>query len=119
MQPNVNVPTNVPAPVEGLPATQEEPVASSFRPVHPMIQRGHEAFRRDLPALMKTHYRKWVAYHGDRRLGFGKSKVALLREWLSQGIPEEELVVRSVEPEMTDDDGLPIPRYDTMTSGSA
>ena len=39
----------------------------------PMIQKSIDAFRRDLPELLKTHYRKWVAYHGDERIGFGKT----------------------------------------------
>lgn len=37
--------------------------------IPPMIERSQSAFRRDLPALMKTHYRQWVAYHGDARIG--------------------------------------------------
>jgi hypothetical protein len=104
MQPNTNIPPNPPAPAEEVPVAAEKPLVSGLLPVHPMIMRGQAAFRRELPALMKTHYRLWVAYHGDRRLGFGKSKVKLLREWLNRGIPDEELLVRSVEPDMPYDE---------------
>ncbi len=42
-----------------------------------MIERSQNAFRHDLSELMKTHYQQWVAYHGDERLGFGRSETAL------------------------------------------
>jgi hypothetical protein len=49
------------------------------REIPPMIQRSQEAFRRDLPELLKKHEGKWVAYSGDRRLGMGRSKSKLAR----------------------------------------
>jgi hypothetical protein len=66
--------------------------------VPPLIQLAQDAFRRDLPALLTTRYRQWVAYHGDRRLGFGRSKTRLVQEWLARGIPIEEFMVLCVKP---------------------
>ncbi len=68
-----------------------------------MIERSQAAFRRDLPELMKTHYRQWVAYHGDERVGFGKTERELYEKCLRYGWTDEEFVVRSIEPEMDDE----------------
>jgi hypothetical protein len=104
MQPNPSVPPNPPASTEMVPSAAETPMGSGLMPVDPMIKRGQAAFRVELPALLKTHYRLWVAYHGDRRLGFGHSSVKLLHEWLNRGIPNEELLVRCVQPDMPYDE---------------
>jgi hypothetical protein len=69
----------------------------------PLIERALAAFRRDLPELMKTHYRKWVAYHGDERIGFAKTETELYQECFRRGWTEEEFLVRSVEPEMPEE----------------
>jgi hypothetical protein len=71
--------------------------------VSPIIERSQAAFRRDLPDLMKTHYRSWVAYHGDERIGFGHSQRQLYHELLRRGFKDREFVVRSIEPEMPED----------------
>jgi hypothetical protein len=76
-----------------------------------MIERGQAAFRRELPGLLSKHHRKWVAYHGDRLLGFGRSKTKLIQQCLRQGIPDEELLVRSIEPEIAED--LEVERRDS------
>jgi hypothetical protein len=66
-------------------------------PVHPKISEAQRAFLRDLPELVNTHYRQWVAYHGSRRLGFHKSKTALYTEWVKAGIPRDELLVTGID----------------------
>ena len=71
--------------------------------VAPMIERSQAAFRSDLPELMKTHYRQWVAYHGDERVGFGRTETELYRECFRRGFKRSEFVVRSIEPEMPDE----------------
>jgi len=48
-------------------------VATCAYEIAPMIARSQAAFRRDLPDLLKTHYRQWVAYHGEDRIRFGRS----------------------------------------------
>ena len=53
--------------------------------------------KRDLPELVNTHYRQWVAYHGSRRLGFHKSKTALYIQWIKAGIPRDELLVTGID----------------------
>jgi hypothetical protein len=63
-----------------------------------MVEGSQAAFRRDLPDLMNRHYRQWVAYHGDERIGFGHDKVDLYNECLRRGLNRDEFVVRSVEP---------------------
>lgn len=84
----------------------EEPLPLGLLPVPPMIRRANEAYLRDLPEMLRTHYRQWVAYHGDQRLGFGRSKRQLVGECLRRGLPDDEFVVYSVEPEIPDDDEL-------------
>jgi len=66
-------------------------------PVNPKIAEGQRAFLRDLPELVNSHYRQWVAYHGSRRRGFHKSKTALYIEWVKAGIPRDELLVTGID----------------------
>jgi hypothetical protein len=54
--------------------------------VLPMIQKALDRHRLDLPELMKTHPDQWVAYHGDQRLGFGRSQRKLYRKYLDRGL---------------------------------
>ena len=75
----------------------DEPVAS-------MIERSQKAFEKDLDDLLKTHYRQWVAYHGDQQIGFGRSQTALFQQCLDRGLKDDEFVVRSVEPLLADED---------------
>jgi hypothetical protein len=63
----------------------------------PMIQRSIDAFRRHLPELLKTHYGKWVAYNGDRRIGFGRTQTELYEECFRRGLSRGEFVVCGIE----------------------
>jgi hypothetical protein len=65
----------------------------------PAVVAAYEAFRRDLPQLLQTHPGKWVAYSGDRRLGFSNTKSELYLTCLAQGLPRGEFLVTCVEPE--------------------
>ena len=71
--------------------------------VPPMIQKALQRHRRDLPGLIKGHAKQWVAYRGDERLEFGKSKRALYHKYLDRGLTLDELVVLGVEPELPDE----------------
>lgn len=71
--------------------------------VTPMIARSQAAFRRDLPELLKTHYRQWVAYHGEDRIGYGGTQFELYDECHRRGLRDDEFVVRSIEPELSDE----------------
>jgi hypothetical protein len=104
MQPDTSNPTAAPSPAAGAPPQPGAAWASGLPPIPPLIQRAQAAFRRDLPELMKTHEGQWVAYHGDQRMGFARSKPKLVQECLRRGIPDDEFVVRGVGPEMPEDD---------------
>jgi len=73
-------------------------------PVPPLLARSLDAFRRDLPRLLETHYGKWVAYHGDAQVGFGKTETELYRKCLARGMKRDEFLVCSIEPEIPDDE---------------
>jgi hypothetical protein len=61
-------PLNPDHPVEDELGSQDDEGPSLLdREVPPLIQRGQEAFGRDLPELLKKHPGKWVAYSGDRQ----------------------------------------------------
>jgi hypothetical protein len=70
--------------------------------VPPMIQKALEKHRRDLPELMKKHPDQWVAYHGETRLEFGRSKRKLYHKYLDRGLKVDEVIVLAVEPELPD-----------------
>ena len=71
--------------------------------ISPLVARSQAAFRRDLPELLKSHYRKWVAYHGENRIGFGRTQFELYDECYHRGLRDDQFVVRSIEPEMPDE----------------
>ncbi len=71
--------------------------------VTPMIERSQAAFRRDLPELLKTHYRQWIAYRGNERIGFGRTQFEMYEACYRRGLQDDEFVVRSIEPEMPDE----------------
>jgi hypothetical protein len=72
-------------------------------PIAPMIKLALEKHRRDLPELLKTHRDQWVAYHGEKRLEFGRSKRKLYRKYRDRGLRRNELIVLGVEPELPDE----------------
>jgi hypothetical protein len=69
-----------------------------------VIRNSLEAFHRDLPQLLREHPREWVAYHGDRAIGFAASQVDLYERCLGQGFAEGEFLVQCVvsEPDIVD-----------------
>jgi hypothetical protein len=73
-------------------------------PVPPMLARSLDAFRRDLPRLLETHYGKWVVYQGDAQLGFGKTETELYEKCLARGMKRDEFLVCSIELEIPDDE---------------
>jgi hypothetical protein len=81
---------------EAIP-TPVEPIADD---IPEMIRRAQAAFRRDLPELLKDRRLrgKWVAYHGDRRVGLGQSEAKLCKQCLQDGIPDEQLFIRLIQP---------------------
>jgi hypothetical protein len=71
--------------------------------VPPLIQKALERHRRDLPELMKKLANQWVAYRGEERLEFGRSKRMLYHKYLDRGLSVDELIVLAVEPELPDE----------------
>jgi hypothetical protein len=89
---------------EPSPAGQEqsphmETTSTCVCEIAPVIAQSQAAFRRDLPELLKSRLRWWVAYHGDERIGFGKTQRELYRECFRRGLKEGEFVVCSIEPD--------------------
>jgi hypothetical protein len=67
--------------------TEHERTDSGFQSelpgaLSPLIEMAQNAFRRDLPELLKDHYREWVAYQGEEGIGFSCSKRRLYQECL-------------------------------------
>jgi hypothetical protein len=56
------------------------------------------AFQRDYPQLVQERCGQWVAYHGDRQIGFAPTRGELYQECLRQGCRPDEFVVCSIEP---------------------
>jgi hypothetical protein len=84
----------------GLQRPTTEPPAG----IEPLMLRSMEAFWRDLPGLVKDSGLRgtWVAYHGDQRMGFGKTQTELYQESFRRGLQRGEFYVGRVE-----EDGTP------------
>jgi hypothetical protein len=68
--------------------------------VAPGVRRAQEAYWRDLPDLLPlcSPDRRWVAYHGDKRLGFARTLAELYQEAARHGVPTSELYVDRLAP---------------------
>jgi hypothetical protein len=84
------------------PQTAAESRTEASVGIHPMVQCSQDAFRRALPGLLqnKHMYRRWIAYHGDERIGIAKSANELLKECARRGLKEHEYFVRCIVPEI-------------------
>ena len=67
--------------------------------VSPSMMEADEAFRRDLPQLLKERPGEWVGYHGSDRIGFAATKDQMYRDCLERGLRRGEFFVTCVEPE--------------------
>ena len=61
-------------------------------------QQALEAFQQALPQLWAERPGQWVAYHGDRLLGFAVQKHELYQRCLQTGLLRDEFVVFCIEP---------------------
>lgn len=91
-------------PVDQAPKS-DEPTPEETIP--PMITLALQTYERDLPEMLKTHYRKWVAYHGDKRIGFGRTEMELYKRCFQMGLKETDFLVLSVQPLIRDEDLFP------------
>jgi len=80
-----------------LPTPTHEPPPG----IEPLMLRSMQAFWRDLPELLrnKRNRGKWVAYHGDERVGFGKSQAEMFQECFRRGLRDVEFYVGKIEPD--------------------
>ncbi len=64
------------------------------------IRLARAALRRDLPALLadRTTRGKWACYSGNERVGIGADYLALIRECVRRGIPDDCFVIERVTP---------------------
>jgi hypothetical protein len=100
MQPNADKPSDLHTlPGEQLSGNGGETGPLGFG-VPPLVEQAQKAFYRDLPRLLQERPGPWVAYHGDKPLGFARTQAELYRECLRRGIDEEEFVVQCIEPEV-------------------
>lgn len=76
------------------------PLTDSQMPeIPPGIRRSQEAFWRELPVLLRSRNKgRWVAFHGDERVGFGASQAELYRACFRRGFRSNEVFVGRVEP---------------------
>lgn len=85
-------------------AAGDQNIDGSGELVPPMLARSLEAFRRDLPRLLETHYGKWVAYRCDEVLGMGETQTELYERGFARGLKPDEFLVCSIEPEIPDEE---------------
>jgi hypothetical protein len=83
----------------GKPSSQEG-IACPAEPVwkEDWIERAEQAFEREAEGFVADHQGEWVGYHGDRRVGFGRTRAEVSQECLRQGLPEGEFWVFNIQP---------------------
>lgn len=64
----------------------------------PLVE-ARRAYLHDLPELLKSHPGEWVAYRGERRIGFAKSKAEMYAECRRQNLQQDDYLVTCIEPE--------------------
>jgi hypothetical protein len=93
--------TSMESPAAEAAGTPAPPVVFRSPGYDPFVYgRGLVAFDRDLPELLKTHFRQWVIYHGDHRFGPAETFQELDSACREKRIPIGEQVVRMIEPEV-------------------
>jgi Family of unknown function (DUF5678) len=65
-------------------------------------QQALQAFQRDLQQLYTQRPGQWVAYQGDRVIGFADQKHMLYQQCFAQGHQREEFVIFCIEPQETE-----------------
>jgi hypothetical protein len=85
---------------ERLTGLVQDPLEGPASDVPPLFRRSQEAFWRDLPGLLKSWRTrgKWVAYHGDERIGVARDSQTLLRECLRRGLGKDDYYLDIIEP---------------------
>lgn len=75
------------------------------------IRRSQAAFFRDLPALLADRKLRgrYVAYHGDERVGIAKDDEPLIRECLRRGLERDEYDILVIEPQSPEPEEIDYP----------
>ena len=67
--------------------------------MHDLQQQALQAFQRDLPHLWSERPGQWVAYRGDRQVGFASQKHMLYEQCFQGGLRRDEFVIFCIEPQ--------------------
>jgi hypothetical protein len=73
-----------------------------------LICQARNAWRRDLPGLLKTNPGQWVAYYGDKLFGIARNKTELFQQCLRAGLQRGDFLVLRIEPETDQQVYLPV-----------
>ena len=88
-----------------------EPISGGEIQIPEGIRRSQEAFFRALPDLLKDRRLrgKYVAYHGDERIGIAKDDEPLIRECVRRGLKREEYDILVIEPQTPEPEEIAYP----------
>src|SRR5262245_6045551 len=64
----------------------------------PLVEQALRAFGDALPRLLQQRPGQWVAFAGDRLLGFGRTKTELYQRCLGEGRAPGQFLVRAIRP---------------------
>lgn len=75
------------------------------------IRKSQEAFFRDLPELLKDRklQGRYIAYHGDERIGIARDDEPLIRECLRRGLKREDYDILIIEPQSAEPEEIDYP----------
>ena len=99
---------------ERLRPVLEDRSASPVGEVPAGIRRSQEALRRDLPQLLENRRLRdrWIAYHGDERIGIAREEITLLRECIRRGFADDEYYIGMITPtELVEEEEITERRY--------
>lgn len=86
-----------------MPQPKITPAAAEVVWNEALIEQAWEAFQREAPLLIPGHAGEWVAYHGEQRVGFARTRAEAWQACLDQGLPEGEFWVLNVQPVLGED----------------
>jgi hypothetical protein len=75
------------------------------------IRESQEAFFRDLPQLLndRSLWGRYVAYHGNERIGIAGDDAPLIRECLHRGLKREQYDILIIEPQSPEPEEIDYP----------
>ncbi len=68
---------------------------SMIPPTPPGVAASFDSYVADLPKLLRQskYRRRWVAYHGKKRVGVADSQTELFKDCIARGIPRDEFYI--------------------------